>query len=832
MARNRKPRPANHDSRPPRPRRLDPEALYRRCDPASLGFSTTDELDDPGLAVGQDRAVEALDFGVRIRKDGFNVFVLGPSGSHRHAIVEEFLRTRAPTPPECPDWCYVHNFDDERKPIALRLPPGRGTALKNDMQRLVDELREAIPAAFESEHYRNSVAEIDQEIEDRHRTALEALQQEARRENVSLMRTPAGFALAPLLHGELLSDAAFEKLPAADQERIKQAMNTVSEKLRQLIEKLPEWQKERRERLKKLNREVTESVTRPAFAELEAKYAELPDVLRHLARVREDVLENAHLFRHAEPMAPAFLPVPGPGGVRPGMTLDVALRRYAVNVVVEHDGDGRAPIVYEQHPSLANLVGRIEHIAHFGALVTDFTMIRPGALHRANGGYLILDAERVLSEPFAWTALKRALFAKAIRIETAGEMLSLVSTVSLEPEPIPLDLKIVLIGERLIYYLLAELDPDFADLFKVAADFENRIDRNEENTRLYGRLIAALARRDNLLPLKADAVARVIEHGARLIGDSEKLTTRMRDIADLLREASFWAERDGAELVERRHVQHAIDAQIRRLDRLREELQEEILRNDLLIDTSGAKIGQINGLSVYGLGGFHFGQPTRITANVRVGDGQVVDIEREIELGGAIHSKGVLILSAYLGARYSAETPLSMHASLVFEQSYGGVEGDSASVAETCALLSALAELPIKQSLAVTGSVNQHGQVQVIGGVNEKIEGFFDTCKRRGLTGEQGVLIPKDNVKHLMLREDVVAAVRAGLFHVYPISTVDEAITLLTGVPAGERDARGRFPRNTVNYRVERRLQEFAQKREQMSHEGRRKKHREHKVTG
>jgi len=831
MAKNRKPRPANQKPKPVRPRRLDPDALYRRCDPASLGFSTTDELDDPGLAVGQERAVEALDFGVRIRKDGFNVFVLGPSGSHRHAIVEEFLRNRAPTPPECPDWCYVHNFDDERKPIALKLPPGRGTALKTDMQRLVDELREAIPAAFESEHYRNSVAEIDQELEDRHSSALEALQQEARRENVSLMRTPHGFALAPIFNGELLSDAAFEKLPAAEQERIKQAMSAVSEKLRQHIEKLPEWQKERRERVKKLNREVTESVAGPAIAELQAKYAELPDVLRHLARVREDVLENAHLFRPPEPpMAPQLVPMLGPGVARPMPTPDVALRRYAVNVVVDHGGDGRASIVYEQHPSLANLVGRIEYAAHFGALVTDFTMIRPGALHRANGGYLILDADRVLSEPFAWTALKRALLAKEIRIETAGEMLSLVSTVSLEPEPIPLDLKIVLIGERLIYYLLCELDPDFADLFKVAADFENRIDRTDENTRLYGRLIAALARRDKLLPLTADAVARVIEHGARLIGDSEKLTTRMRDVADLLREASFWAERDGSPVVERRHVRQAIDAQVRRLDRLREEIQEEIERNDLLIDTSGAKVGQINGLSVYGLGGFHFGQPTRITANVRIGDGQVVDIEREIELGGAIHSKGVLILSAYLGARYASDTPLSMHASLVFEQSYGGVEGDSASVAETCALLSALAELPIKQSLAVTGSVNQHGEVQVIGGVNEKIEGFFDTCKRRGLTGEHGVLIPKDNVKHLMLREDVVDAVRAGLFHVYPISTVDDAITLLTGVPAGTRNARGRFPPDTVNHRVEQRLQEFAAKREQMSQEILRKRRPGHKA--
>ena len=810
----------NTRARPIAPKPLGPDALYRRCEPARLGFSTTAELDDPEFAVGQARALEALDFGVRIRQDGFNVFVLGPPGSHRHEIVDEFLRTRAPAPSASPDWCYVNNFDDERKPLALRLPSGLGAPLRFDMQQLADELRETIPAAFESDHYRNSVAEIDQELEDRHRSALDALQREAQRDNVSLVRTPHGFALAPIRDGALLNDAQFEALPAEEQERTRQAMAAVSEKLRQHIEKLPVWARERRERVKSLSRDITERAAAPAIAELETKYAKLPDVLRHLRRIRDDILDHADVFRAAEPPALPSVPATTGGAIaRPASSRDALLRRYGVNVIVDHAADGRAPIVYEQHPSLANLVGRIEHAAQFGTLVTDFTLIRAGALHRAQGGYLILDSDLLLSEPLAWTALKRALFAKEIRIETAGEMLSLATTLSLEPEPIPLDTKIVLIGERLIYYLLCELDADFADLFKVAADFENRIDRTEDTERLYGSLIAALIRRDALLPHSADAVARVIEHAARLLGDSEKLTTRVRDIADLLREASYWAERDSAALVAERHVKQAIDAQVRRRDRLREEFQEEIERNDLLIDTSGERVGQINGLSVFGIGGVHFGQPTRITANVRIGDGQVLDIEREIELGGAIHSKGVLILSSYLGTRYAQDTPLSMNASLVFEQSYGGIEGDSASVAETCVLLSALADLPIKQSLAVTGSVNQHGQVQVIGGVNEKVEGFFDTCKRRGLSGEHGVLIPRDNVKHLMLREDVVEAVRAKQFHIYPISTVDEAIALLTGVAAGARNARGRFPANSVNARVEHRLQDFAAKREEMSQE-------------
>ncbi|HEX7079999.1 MAG TPA: AAA family ATPase [Gammaproteobacteria bacterium] len=811
---------------PSAPAPLSPDALYRRCDPASLSFSTTAELGDTELAVGQDRLLDALDFGVHVGHDGFNIFVLGPSGSLKHAMVEEFLRKRAPARAGSLDWCYVNNFDEERKPRVLALPAGRGTVLRRDMARLIDELREAIPAAFESEHYRNSVAEIHQEYEDRYRAAMETLQQEARSSSVSVVRTPHGFAIAPVRDGELLDDEKFEKLPEEEREQTRKAVAAMSDKLRQHLETLPRWNKERRERIKDLNRRVTELAAAPPIEQLKEAYRELPDVAGYLDRVREDVIENIQFFFPAERPAaagPAGLP-PEPGGPRldgtePASPAHPALGRYTVNVVVDHSGDGGVRIVYEQHPTLGNLVGRVEHAAHFGALVTNFTMIRPGALHRANGGYLILDAERVLAEPLAWPALKRALFGREIRIESPGQSLSLVSTVSLEPQPIPLDAKVILIGERLIYYLLCELDPDFADLFKVAADLENRIDRDPSSTDRYGRLIGALAKREGLLPFKADAVARVIEHGARMIGDAEKLTTQLRDVADLLCEASFRAERESAETVERRHVQQAIEAQIRRVDRLREEFQEEIERNDLLIDTDGAKIGQINGLSVFGLGSFHFGQPTRITANVRIGDGQVVDIEREIELGGAIHSKGVLILSAYLGSRYAAETPLSVHASLVFEQSYGGVEGDSASVAETCALLSSLADLPIKQSLAVTGSVNQHGQVQVIGGVNEKIEGFFDTCARRGLTGEQGVLIPKDNVKHLMLREDIVQAARDGLFHIYPIATIDDAITLLTGVPAGQRNARGKFPVGTVNYRVEHRLQELAAKREQMSQE-------------
>ena len=449
-------------------------------------------------------------------------------------------------------------------------------------------------------------------------------------------------------------------------------------------------------------------------------------------------------------------------------------------------------------------------------------MIQPGALHRANGGYLVLDADRVLLEPFSWSALKRALFGREIRVESLGQFLSLVSTVTLEPEPIPLNVKIALVGERLLYYLLCEYDSDFGELFKVAADFEDRLDRTEETSELYARLIGTLASREGLKPFTRDAVARVIEHSARLLGDAEKLSTRLRDINDLLRESDYWAGQESGTVVSADHVQQAIDAQVHRLGRMHAQIKEEIQRHSILIDTAGARPGQVNGLSVYKLGSLVFGQPSRITATVRMGDGKVMDIERETELGGPIHSKGVLILSSYIGAKYLPELPLSFSASLVFEQSYGGVEGDSASVAETCALLCALADLPIKQTLAVTGSLNQHGQVQVVGGVNEKIEGFFDICQARGLNGEQGVLLPADNVKHLMLRSDVVQAAAAGQFHVYAVETIDQALALLTGLESGERQADGHYPQGTVNHRVEQALMELAKLRQKFDQDKRR----------
>jgi lon-related putative ATP-dependent protease len=561
---------------------------------------------------------------------------------------------------------------------------------------------------------------------------------------------------------------------------------------------MPIWRREALRKMRELDREVTRIAVNSLIDDLKAQYAGLPQVQEYLAQVQEDTLENAAIFRQAKEGEPPTLfgiPLARVEGI------EGPFRRYAVNVIIEHSATRGAPVVHEDNPTHDALVGRIEHISQMGALLTDFTLIKAGALHRANGGYLVLDALKVLTQPYAWEALKRALRAREIHTRSLGQEIGIISTVSLEPEPIELDVKVVLVGERRLYYLLHELDPEFAELFKVAADFEEDMPRTSADDLRYARLIAACAGAEKLRALDRAACALVIEHQSRDARDGEKLSVRMQNLVDLLREADYWAGVAGRDVVGAGDVRRAIDAQITRADRVRERLQEEIVRGTLLIDTEGSRVAQVNGLAALQLGDYVFGTPHRITARVRLGAGRVVDIERESQLGGPIHSKGVLILSGYLAGRYTPSKPLSLSASLVFEQSYGGVEGDSASSAELYALLSALAGAPLRQDLAVTGSVNQHGDIQAIGAVNEKIEGFFDLCHARGLSGKQGVVIPEANVKNLMLREDVLAAVEQGRFAVYAVKSVDEGIELLAGLPAQE-----------VHARVESRLAEFAEK--------------------
>jgi lon-related putative ATP-dependent protease len=795
---------------------LEATALCQRCDPAQFTFETTADLQDLTEVIGQARAVEAVRFGIGIRREGFNLFALGPEGTGKYAVVRHYLERQAATQSPPADWCYVQNFVEAPKPSALQLPAGGGSKLRRDMERLVEELRTAIPATFESEHYRRRRQDIEEEFRERQEKALADIQRQAQDRGLALMRTPMGLAFAPMRGGQVISPEDFQKLSPEEQAGAQANVSALQEELQKSLSEMPQWDRERRTKVKDLEQEVGRYAVDHLIEDLRRQYIEWPEVVDYLARVQHDVMENLDEFRRPieAPESPPAVPADGLPR-RPPLPIEMSFfRRYQVNVIVDHTGATGAPVIYEDHPTAQNLVGRIEHMAQMGALITDFNLIKAGALHRANGGYLILEARKVLLQPFAWEELKRALSSEEIRTEVLGQTLSLISTVSLEPEPIPLDVKVVLLGERLLYYTLSQLDPDFAELFKVAADFEDQMDRTPENHLLYARMIATMVRQEALRPFDRKAVARVVEQSARLAGDAERLSTHVRSIADLLREADYWAGEAQHGDVTAADVQRAIDAQIYRSDRVRERIQEEIQRGTILIDTQGSTVGQVNGLSVLTLGQFAFGRPSRITARVRLGRGEVIDIEREVALGGPIHAKGVLILSAYLGARYASDRPLSLSASLVFEQSYSGVEGDSASSAELYALLSVLADLPINQGLAVTGSVNQHGQVQAIGGVNEKIEGFFDICRAQGITGDQGVLIPASNVKHLMLRPDVVEAVAAGRFHVYPVETIDQGIELLTGVPAGEPAGdTGEFPAGSVNQRVEARLRTLAEKR-------------------
>ena len=787
--------------------RLRPEQLCWRCDGSQFDFETSAELEDLSEIIGQERAVDAVHFGIGIQREGYNLFALGPSGTGKRTTIGQFLDRKAAAEPIPSDWCYVNNFEQSHQPRALRLPPGQGIVLRKDMEQLVEELLTAIPAAFESEDYRTRRQEAAEELKEQQEHAFGEMQKQAQERGISLIRTPAGLAFAPLREGEVISPDEFQKLPEEERKRFEEDISKLQKQLQETLPQVRQWERQAREKVKELDRQVAMFAVGHLMDELSEKYAELPDVMDYLQAVQQDVVENLGPFREPEE-TPQVMGIPLPRSV----TGSPLLGRYQINVLVDHSQSEGAPVIYESNPTYSNLIGRVEHLAQMGALVTDFNLIKPGALHRANGGYLILDARQLLLQPYAWDGLKRALRSRELRIEPLGQALSLISTVSLAPEPIPLNVKVILIGERLLYYQLYQLDPDFAELFKVEADFNEEMERTPENNLLYARLIGTMARQDSLRPFDRGAVARIIERSARMAGDAGKLSAHLLSISDLLCEADHWAGVADNGVVSADDVQRAIDAQIHRADRLRERVQEQIQRGTILIDTTGERAGQVNGLSVIGLGNFAFGQPSRITARVRMGKGTVADIEREVELGGPIHSKGVLILSSFLGARYAAEHPLSLSASLVFEQSYGGVEGDSASMAELCALLSAVAEIPIKQSWAITGSVNQHGHAQPIGGVNEKIEGFFDVCQARGLTGEQGAIIPASNVQHLMLRHDVVEAVQAGQFHIYPMETVDQAIELLTGIPAGERDEEGNFPEGSVNQLVEARLIEFAEK--------------------
>lgn len=798
--------------------RLDHARLHRAPDDSALRFESTDDLPDLPDVVGQTRAMEALRFGLGIRRKGFNLFVLGSQGSGRHSMVRRFVQQRAETEPVPDDWIYVHDFERPHRPKAIRLPTGRGRVLQRDVDAMLEALPGRLQTALQSEAHRNKRRTLERALERRRARRLRALELEANTHKLTLSSSDDILGFSPLYRGKPMTVEQFAALSPKRQEQIEASIDALETRLQTALLEIEADAEKVDQALDELDREVAATVVDSLINRLKDRYQDLTAVTEHIDAMRAD------LVKHHQDVLPQerdddedederTRTPPSLGVERASASVsgtDVSpLRRYKVNVLVDRSEQRGAPVVTESNPTLENLLGQVEHAAHLGALVTDFLLIKPGAFHRANGGYLVLDAERVLSSPQIWEFVVRALSNGELRPksrDSAGEAL----TGSLDPQPIPLDLKVIVVGERTTFEALETHDPQFPDLFKVLVDLDEDIERSAEHELSYAHWIATFVRWEKLRPFDREAVLRVIEAGARLSGDRERLTARLGLVADLLREADWWAADAKRDRVVLADVRRALDAQRHRAGRMRLAVQEDIRRGILRIESSGDRVGQVNGLAVLDAGRDAFGIPLRITATVRVGRGEVVDVEREAEMGGPTHTKGVMILAGFLGQRYAVARPLSLTASLVFEQSYHGVEGDSASAAELCAILSSLAEIPVKQSVAITGSVDQQGRIQSVGGVNEKIEGFYDICASRGLDGTQGVIIPAANERNVMLHEDVRAACLAGRFHVWLASTVDEAVSMLTGVPAGERDASGQWTPDSINARADARLQAFA----------------------
>ena len=777
-----------------------------------MPFETTVSAAAAEDFLGQHEAITAADFGVAVRHEGYNLFVIGPPGVGKQSLLRKLLMRKAQSELPTEDYCYVFNFDEPRRPRALALPPGRAARLRDDLASTVGELQIALRAALESEEYRTRRQKLIRELEDRRERAFREVERSAKELEVSIAREGDLYTVGLLNEEGVMPPAEFEQLPEAERDRRTELMARAEDALGVVLQQFNDWGRQHREALGALARGTAAAVGSRLFPGLRAEYAEHPAVLDYLSAVEADLAASVEEFIEPDDED-------SPETALAAETRESLFeQRATVNVVIDHAGVEGAPVVYEDNPTYTNLIGSVEHAAQFGSLIANFTLIKPGALHRARGGYLLVDAARLIDPPAAWEALKRALRSRTICIETAAQHGDAMPMVSLWPDPIPLvRTKVVLFGDAELYTMLSEHDPDFLELFKVLVEFDERMERSVDAERRYANVLARLASDSSLLPFTRGAVARLIEHAARLAEDGAKLSVRMRPMLDLMREADAIARIARRDHVVPEHVDAAITAQLRRAGRAREHILEQVRDGVTLLVTSGTQIGQVNGLSVVTTGEHHFGLTARITASVWVGTGEVVDIERAVELGGPLHSKGVLIASGFLAGRYAVERPLSLSASIVFEQSYAGVEGDSASLAETCALLSALAGLPARQAIAITGSMNQHGQAQPIGGVNEKIEGFFDVCFAHGLTGEQGVIIPSSNARHLMLRQDVVAAVAAGKFHVWTVASVDEALAVLLGREPGERGPDGRFPEGTINALVDARLQRFAESRQRFA---------------
>ncbi len=782
---------------------LSPEELYKCCKTDIFKFNTTEEIDIFEETIGQEKAFKAIDFGLSLNSKGFNIFALGENGTGRMRTIRALLLKKATKENIPNDWCYVYNFKDPDTPIAISLPPGVGKEFQKDMDILIKTIREEMVKVFESKEYDKQRNKIIEEFQQKQKALFTNLEEDAQSKGFAIRKAVSGLLIIPTKKtGEPLSEEEFAALDEATKKRIEEIGSSLQEKLDDIGRAVREAEKILKEMLSRLEREIALEALDTRIDDLIKKYENIEKIVPYLSSVQDDILSHLDDFKsQEEPPSPLpFMKMPKP---------EISFTKYSVNLIVDNSESKGAPVIFESNPTYLNLFGRIEHKVQFGMAVTDFSMIKAGSIHKANGGYIVIQGVELFKNLFSYDALKRAIKNREIKIEDVWEQYRLLSTVTMKPEPIPLNIKVILIGNPYMYYILYNLDEEYKELFKVKADFDNRMQRSPENIDKYAAFIATCQKEEGLKPFDRSGVAKIIEYSSRLAGHQEKLSTKFSDIVDILREADYWANKDGSSIVSSKNVLTAINEKIYRSNRIEERIREMILEDTLIVNTEGSKVGQVNGLAVLDLGDYSFGKPSRITARTYIGKAGIVNIERETKMSGRIHAKAIMIISSYLGSKYAANKPLSLSASITFEQLYDMVEGDSATCAELYALLSSLSGVPLRQDISVTGSMDQNGDVQPIGGVNEKIEGFFDLCKIRKLNGH-GVIIPRRNVKHLMLKQEVVDAVKDGKFFIYPINKMEDGLEILTGMAAGEIKEYAAYPEGTINYLVMKRLGEIS----------------------
>lgn len=782
------------------------EQLKRECDPNVFTFETTEEIEPLDGIIGQDRAVKAMEFGLKIKIRGYNIYMSGLSGTGKTSYAQWYASRVAAEERVPDDWCYVYNFDNPEQPLALNLPAGMGRKFRKDMDELVDILEVEIPKAFSGDEYVKESNSIFKEFQDQKNELLMQLDQQAAEHNFQVKTSGSGIYFAPIIDGNVVEEDEYNKLDEETRRQLNERSSQIQVRAMEIMRKVKSLEKEARNKISELDSRIAMFAVGMHIDDLKQAYKDYPKVIKYLDAVKDDILLNIDDFKEQEESDDAGS-ASGPVYSRRDASY---VNKYKVNLIVDNNETKGSPVVVEFNPTYSNLIGQIEYENEFGAVSTDFSMIKAGSLLKANGGYIILQAKDVLSNWNAWEALKRVLKTRELVIES-HEHGSFSPAVSIKPEPIPVDVKVILIGSTYIYEVLYDYDEDFSKLFKIKADFDDEMDRTPENEYKLAQFISSFCRRERIKPFSRCGVAKVIEYSSRLVEDQTKLSTRFNDIVEILAEAGTWAELEGSDIVDAKHVSKAIAEKEYRSNRYDEKLTEAFLDGTIMIDVDGWKVGQINGLSILNVGDYEFGKPSRITATTYMGESGIVNIEREIEMSGTSHSKGVLILSGYIGEKYAQDIPLAVTANLCFEQLYSGIDGDSASSTELYAILSSLAGVPIYQGIAVTGSVNQKGEIQPVGGVTLKIEGFFEVCKQKGLTGRQGVIIPIQNIKNLTLKDDVIEAVKKGLFHIYAVSNIDEGIEILTGIPAGQRNPDGSYPEGTINAMVYNKLRYYAE---------------------